>query len=208
MKQTISLVLNFVLLIAVAVLYYLHFSASHSQDVNTEKPSKTQQQRANSNNLNLPLVYVNSDTILERFEMVGVIQAELLEEKSRLERRLQTEAEKYQQELERYQGIAASLSPRQRAIEEEAILKRQQEIYQLEETLSIEFAERERKLSEQLKQKLNELFEQPEYRSKYQVILSRGMLGSNILYADSTMNITDMVIEDLNNNYNTEKLSK
>lgn len=208
MKQTISLVLNFVLLIAVAVLYYLHFSASHSHDINTEKPSKTQQQRANSNSLNLPLVFVNSDTILERFEMVGVIQAELLEEKSRLERRLQTEAEKYQQELERYQGIAASLSPRQRAIEEEAILKRQQEIYQLEETLSIEFAERERKLSEQLKQKLNELFEQPEYRSKYQVILSRGMLGSNILYADSTMNITDMVIEDLNNNYNTEKLSK
>lgn len=208
MKQTISLVLNFVLLIAVAVLYYLHFSASHSHDVNTEKPSKTQQQRANSNSLNLPLVFVNSDTILERFEMVGVIQAELLEEKSRLERRLQTEAEKYQQELERYQGIAASLSPRQRAIEEEAILKRQQEIYQLEETLSIEFAERERKLSEQLKQKLNELFEQPEYRSKYQVILSRGMLGSNILYADSIMNITDMVIEDLNNNYNTEKLSK
>ena len=208
MKQTISLVLNFVLLIAVAVLYYLHFSASHSHDINTEKPSKTQQQRANSNSLNLPLVFVNSDTILERFEMVGVIQAELLEEKSRLERRLQTEAEKYQQELERYQGIAASLSPRQRAIEEEAILKRQQEIYQLEETLSIEFAERERKLSEQLKQKLNELFEQPKYRSKYQVILSRGMLGSNILYADSIMNITDMVIEDLNNNYNTEKLSK
>lgn len=208
MKQTISLVLNFVLLIAVAVLYYLHFSASHSHNTSETTPSKKDQQRINSNNLDLPLVYVNSDTILERFDMVGVIQAELLEEKSRLERRLQSEAEKYQQEVERYQGIAASLSPRQRAIEEEAILKKQQEIYQLEEKLSIEFAERERKLSEQLKQKLNELFEQPEYRSKYQVILSRGVLGSNILYADSAMNITDMVIEDLNNNYNTEKLSK
>ena len=60
MKNNISIVLNVILLLAVIVLYVLHF--------NGEKSSEEQKEVKNTEPVDLSIAYVNSDSLLKNYD--------------------------------------------------------------------------------------------------------------------------------------------
>lgn len=197
MKFNISSVLNIVLLVAVGYLYYLNFSSSDTKK-NSEKKTQESTIEPNSNSI----VYVEYDSILTQYNMVSDMQEELLSEKTKMETRLQIEVENYKKEVQTFQERAPYFSDRQRQIEQESLLNKEQEIMQLEQNLNYEFADRQSALNDKLETKLQDLFKSNEFSNQHIMIFGKGV-GSNLLFANSGLNITKQVIEKLNDDYSS-----
>ena len=111
MNNKLSFSLNIVLLVAVAVLYYLHFSnfgATYSSQQSgdssqTEKPIVLMPKDIK----NSKVVYVNIDVVNEKYEMLKDFSKDVLSQQQRLESTYQAKAQKLQQEYEEMQQKAS-----------------------------------------------------------------------------------------------------
>jgi len=194
MKLNLSSILNIVLLVAVGYLYYQNFSEP-SQKAKAKIEKRVAQPNDNA------IVYVEYDSVLTKYNMVNDMQQELLLEKTKMETRLQVEVENYKKEVQTFQERAAYFSERQRQKEQEVLMAKEQEIMQLEQNLQYEFADRQTALNTKLETKLQDLFRTEEFSNQHIMIFGKG-IGSNLLYADAGLNITNLVIERLNEDYN------
>lgn len=196
MKANISLLLNAILLVAVIYLFTQLPGGEKSSETSTNSQVSASQNSSHGGSI----VFVEYDSILFKYNMVSDMQEELLAERSRLESRLQTEVNKYRSEVQTFQERAPYFSERQRNIEQERLMAKEQEIMQLEQNLSMEFAQRQEALNLKLEQQLQDLFSSEEYKNQHVMIFGKGT-GSNLLFADSTLNITQKVVEKLNSDY-------
>lgn len=202
MKFNFSSALNIVLLVAVGYLYYSNFSGGNSES----KSSKTTEGKVIEPNSNA-IVFVEYDSILTKYNMVNDMQEELLAEKNKMETRLQIEVENYKKEVQTFQERAPYFSDRQRQKEQERLISKEQEIMQLEQNLSYEFADRQTALNEKLETKLQDLFKSDEFSNQHIMIFGKGV-GSNLLFANSGLNITNLVLARLNEDYEANKTTE
>jgi outer membrane protein len=81
--KNLSLILNAVLIVAVGVLFYLHFS--------TKGSAKASPARSASMNLvqpDVPIVYVNIDTLLNNYDYFKDMQNDFADKQSEMEAEL------------------------------------------------------------------------------------------------------------------------
>lgn len=191
--KNVSLVLNVVLLLAVAVLYYFHFSGSQEQPESAQGVSP-----------DLAVAYVNSDSIFNQYKFVtdfkGVLESKSADAQKKLENRMQT----LQREVEDFQRTAGNMTINQaRALEEDLVRKRQNlQVY--EQTLSQELMKEEAEFTEELYDKLTSYLKDYGTTHNLQMVLSY-QKGSGVLFASDSLDITETVIEALNTNYDNEK---
>ena len=81
--KNLSLILNAVLIVAVGVLFYLHFSAKGST---TAGPAKAE--GISIYQPDVPIVYVNIDTLLSNYEYFNDMQNDFADKQSELEAEL------------------------------------------------------------------------------------------------------------------------
>jgi outer membrane protein len=138
MNKNFSVILNVVLAIAVAVLYYLHFSspstatadAEGTDSTSTAKPIVLDPKDIKASKI----VYVNLDVLNEKYEYIQEVSASAKAEQRSLESQYQSKAQKLQDDYVAYQTKAQQglLSENQAKAEEEALMKRKEELDQLE----------------------------------------------------------------------------
>ena len=87
--------------------------------------------------------------------------------------------------------------------EQNRILKKRQDLEELQERLSNELAIESNKNNVLFRDSINSFINQYNKAKGYNIILSR--LGDNILYIDNAMNITQEVIDGLNARYKASK---
>ena len=194
--KNLSLILNGILAIAVIVLFVKVFSE-------TSKGSSTHSSAAHDSICNgvLPIAYINVDSLLLNYNFAKEANESLIskQEESRLNintkaRQLQTEMGEFQRKLE-----ANAFLSRDRAEQEQArLLKRQQDLQQLDGQLSQQLMQVQQKMSEQLRDTIESFLETYNKSGKYEYILSNTS-KDNILYAnknkgyDITAEITDLL---------------
>ena len=74
--KNLALILNGVLAVAIAVLYYFHFSA---QSASKMPESTVDMAKVDSISSFMRIAYVNTDTLWEQYEMIDVLQEELVD---------------------------------------------------------------------------------------------------------------------------------
>ena len=109
--KNLPLILNVVLLVAVGVLYYLHFAPKKSASSDTTSSFDIGE---------LKLAYINSDSVLSKYEYLKA-SAEILEAKSKkVEQDYINRAQSLQKEIEAYQRNVNNMTVGQvRAVEED-----------------------------------------------------------------------------------------
>lgn len=193
--KNISIILNAVLLVAVGVLFYLHFSAStptkkvvNSEGVETAEGGE--------------LAYVVIDSLRKNYKFFEDLRELLIQKQQNSELSLNRKAAAYEKEAVDFQEKIQKHLITQRQAEEmnQKLMTKQQNILKLKETLSKQLAEDESSMNKQLQDSISSFLE--EYNSgRFRLILSVSM-GQNLLYGDAALNITDEVISGLNNRYN------
>lgn len=202
--KNLSLILNGILAIAVIVLFVKVFGDSSK---GTSKHSvATHDSICNGM---LPIAYVNVDSLLLNYNFAKEANESLIrkQEDSRLNintkaRQLQTEMSEFQRKLE-----ANAFLSRDRAEQEQArLLKRQQDLQQLDGQLSQQLMQVQQKMSEQLRDTIESFLETYNKDGKYEYILSNTS-KDNILYANKAKgyDITAEITELLNKRYANKK---
>jgi len=198
----ISLVLNGILLIAVIILFYLVLGKE------SNKPANMVMKAGNSTvSGSLPIAYVNVDSLLLNYTFAKNANESLIkkQEDSRLTlnsraRQLQVEMSEFQRKLENN----AFLSRERAEAEQSRLMKKQQDLQQMEGAMSQQLMEQQQKMSEQLRDTINAFMKDFNKGNRYQMIISN-TANDNVLYAGKSYDITSEVITKLNERFGKKK---
>jgi outer membrane protein len=199
--KNLSLILNAVLIVAVAVLFYLHFSAKGSAK---QGPAKAES--VNIYQPDVPIVYVNIDTLLNNYEYFKDIQDDFADKQSELEAELNNRSRQYEASAMDYQNkIQKGLVTRREAAElEQQLLGEQQSLLQLRDQLTMELTEEEQVSNRKLINAIMEYLKEYNADQNYQFIFSNSF-GDNVLFANEQLDITYSILPGLNAKYKAEK---
>ncbi|MEN9523713.1 MAG: hypothetical protein RL065_2090 [Bacteroidota bacterium] len=191
--KNISLVINAVLVVAVAVLFYLHFKSPSSSVGKAAKISG-----------NMKIAYVNTDSLLEHYDFYIKSKKELEDEEEKNSNLLNGHAQALQRELEDAQAKASTMNAMQLQFAQENLQKKQQDLMQKKEMLSDEFSKKMQKMTDDLTNKIHDYLKQYNKERNYDYILGF-QRGGGILYAQTELDITKEIIKGMNEEYNKEK---
>lgn len=196
-----QIVVDAILAVAVIALFTLFF---------TRKPAK--KAVASAENVvvadsNLPIAYLNLDSVLTQYQFAIEASDKLMtkQEDARLKlntkaRTLQSEAADFQRKLEN----GAFMSRDRAEQKQQELLKKQNDLQELEAKLTNDIMLENQKLNMQLADTINNFLREFNADGRYQVIFANAG-KDNILQAADGYDITAEVVEALNTRYNKKK---
>jgi outer membrane protein len=199
--KNISLLLNGVLIIAVAVLYYLHFSSSVGSTTtttssNTLKGSAAQQASKR-------IVFVNTDSLSQKYEYYKDAQKELEEKQSKLDTELGGRLRALQNEAVAFQKKAATMTQEQGQQAEQLLMRKQQDLEQYRTRLGQQLAEEQQNKNREIYESIAKYLEKRNANSQYDYVIGYTRGNPTVLFANEGLDITKEVIEELNKEYKT-----
>lgn len=208
--KNLSLLFNVVLSICVVILFYLHFSSK-----NATPPVKNEIVITDSTGATTPLVldlkpsqfvYVNSDTLLEKFEMTKVIRKELESSRKTSENNFQSKVQAFQSEIQNLQERATSMTQEQGEAKQRELALREQQLGEMQVQLQEQLGKKEAEKTEALHKFISDYLKR-NYSDKYTYILGYSQ-GGGILLANESLDITSEVVKGLNKEYEISKKIK
>ncbi len=193
--KNISIILNAILIVAVGVLFYLHFSSSKP----AEKAKSNKKVEVAESAL---VAYVNIDSLTKNYKFFEDLRELLIQKQQNSELSLNRKAAAYEQEAMDFQEKIQKHLITQRQAEEmqQKLLSKQQTILKLRETLGMQLAQDEAAMNKQLHDSINSFLAEYNQDGRFKLILSISM-GQNLLYGDESLDITEEVISGLNQRY-------
>lgn len=208
MKNNLSAVLTVVLLIAVGILFYLHFSskkeiAAVKDQADTTTPKLTF--NVPKNLAGARVLYVNIDTISLKYEAFADLSKEAGGNLSYLQKSYDKKAQELQSRYDVYQQKiqAGAISSDDAAKEEAAITSGMEELKKMENNIAALQGSAMEK-NARITDDITTYFKSYSKDKGIDYILSYGG-GSNVLYANDSLDITRDVLEALNENYRKTK---
>ncbi len=198
MKNNLSIVLNVVLLIAVVVLYVLHFSGKSTSEGNNELVD------SQINPENFSIAYVNSDSLLKNYDFFKDLEKQLIAKRDKLNIEYQNRAEGLQKEIVNFQSTAGNMSINQARAVEEDLRKKQQNLMMYQEQLGQQLMGEEAKMNSELYDKVSDYLRDYGLNKNLQLVLTYTK-GSGVLYANDSLDITNQIIVGLNEAYGEEQ---
>lgn len=199
--KNLSLVLNAVLIVAVGVLFYLHFSTG-----NESKSVQPASENISSVSPGMSIVYINIDSLLNNYEYFADMQVEFADKQSEMEAELNVRSRQYEASaLDAQNKVQKGLVTRREAAElEQQLLQEQQGLLQLRDQLTMQLAEEEQVMNRRLINEIMEYLEDYNENYNYQFIFSNSF-GDNVLFANDELDITSSVLKGLNESYRQGK---
>jgi outer membrane protein len=195
----INTIVNVVLAVGLIVLYILHFTGTS----NVKSTPRTAGSDSTSLSAQLPIAYINVDSLLLNYNYSKDLNEVLIRKRENAQATLTEKARKLDGEMKEFQRKRennAFLSEQSFKSQQQALLKKQQDLQQLEENLTQQLGKEQQKMNEQLRDSIYKFLQEYNKDHKYQMILSNTM-NDNIMVADNAYNITNEVVEMLNSKY-------
>jgi outer membrane protein len=200
--KNVNYVINGVLAVAVVILFIMQFSGKKESAVTKASAS------GESGEVSvLPIAYVNVDSLLINYNYFKDLNEQLLkkEENSRANvnqqaRSLQTEVQEFYRKAENN----AFLTRERMQQEQERLMKKEQELKDLDAKLTQELLVERQKLNEQLRDTIISTLKVYNKDKAYQMIFSN-TAEDNILLAGDAYDITNELIDMLNKSYSGNK---
>ena len=193
--KNLSLILNVVLLVAVVILYVLHFSG----DGKVESRSSVSDTSA----VNLKVAYINSDSVLKYYDYLKVNRDQLEAKTKKMDQDLRNRTVGLQNEITAYQRNVSGMTLGQARAAEEDLGKKQQNLQLYQQSLQQQLMQEEAKLNRELYDRITRFLKEYGEEKGLQVVLKFDPT-SDVLYGGESLDITQDVIKGLNESYKTE----
>lgn len=196
--KNLSLILNAVLLVAVAVLFYLHFSSASPKKVTVSE---------NAPSGDLTLAFVNADSLIEQFAFIDDRKAILEAKSKKLEADFRNRAQTLQNDIAAYQRNQSSMTIGQAKALEEDLGKKQQNLQLFEQRINQDLMADQQKLMKELYDRLQAFLKVYCEENNVQMVVKYD-LSSDVMYGKPALDITEAVVAGLNSEYAAEKDGK
>ena len=193
--KNLSLTLNIILFIAVAILYFLHFSSD-----NTVEEAGDESATSAFDKSNLKIAYVNSDSLISNFDFFIEKSEELESERLKSESDLETRARGIEKQVSDFQRTRGNMTINQARAIEEDLYKKQQNLLQYRENLAQNLMKKESEINNELYDKVSSYLKDYGSQHQMEIVLSYTR-NSGVLYANDSLDITQVVIAGLNESY-------
>jgi outer membrane protein len=191
-----SLILNVVLLVAVVILYVLHFSSG--------SPSGRSSAGSNITPSDLKIAYINQDTLLKYYEFVKLNRDQLEAKAKSYDDQLAARQNSLQREVQAYQAGAANLTIGQARTIEEDLQKKGQNLQMFQQSLSQQMMQEQAKVSEELYGKITSYLKDYSKERGIAVIIKYDR-ESDLLFGGDSLDISKDVIKGLNDAWKIEQ---
>lgn len=191
---------NAVLLLGLVGIYILHFTSAPKSKVNAEATAPLQKEGG------LTVAYVNTDTLLAKYQYAIDMEKELLAYKDQQEAYGRKQVEQFQTDYQNYLQNGANMTLTQQQQKEAELKQRSEKLATLEQELTAKIMERQMTENTKL---LNAIFayirEYNAANQQFDIILRKTFNDSPTLYLNPAMDITDEIVAGLNEEYKTVK---
>jgi outer membrane protein len=195
MMKNLSLVLNIVLLLAVGYLYYYDFSGKKTNAV----AAKLSNYRASdSNNYRPPLAYVELDSLNEKITFIKEKRKELEAEMKAIEQEQENGYRGLQAQKDNFLKRGAAITEEEAQVFQGKLIEQQQRIDTRKQELSQKLNEKSFGIMEGIQKKLKDFLSDYNKDKKYMYIFTTGTGLDYMVFKDSSLNITNDVIQGMN----------
>jgi len=186
-----SLIWNIVLTLAVAVLFFLHFSNKPDGSSTAADGAVVPGRRT---------VYVQVDSLLKNYDFFKDTKKELENKNFQLENELNTKGRSLQNEVAFFQQKAQTMTPEQARSTEAQLMKKQQDLVAYRDQAAQSLGQEEAKKNEQLYKNIRAYIEKYNKDNGFEYVLGYS-LGGGILFANPSLDVTQKIIDGLNKEY-------
>lgn len=189
----IQISVNVILVAAVATLFVL-FSTNSKAETSVVEVAKSEK---------LPIAYLNTDSLLVNYLFAQDANEKLMKKQEDARLKLNTKLRTFQNEVADFQRKLENNAflTRERAEQaQQALLKKEQELQELEAKLTEDIMLENQKLNAQLADTLTKFLEEYNADGRYHMILSN-TAKDNVLFAIPGYDITEEVTKVLNARY-------
>jgi outer membrane protein len=151
------------------------------------------------------IVYVNSDTLLAKYNFSIDQNKQFKATADSLQNILQGREAAFQNSVNSYQKGATTMSDAQRKQTEGVLGQQQQELQQLQQVFQQQASQKQLDLTKQLSKKLQDFLKDYSSTHHYKMVMIYSQLNSGILYGDPSLDITTDLLKELNAAYTKEK---
>jgi outer membrane protein len=195
--KNLNLIVSGVLVVAVAVLYYLHFAAGSQPESPATQPSGAP----------VRVAYINADTVLKYYDYFKENQEKLRKKGEKFNNDLKNRAQGLQTEINNYQRNLSNLTIGQAKAIEEDLGRKQQNLQLEEQRLTQELMAEQGRMNEELYLKITDFLKGYSRERGLQVVLKYDP-SSDVLFAGDSLDISRDVIEGLNKAYRSIPAAK
>ena len=199
--KKLQLILNIVLFLAVAVLFFFQFSSP-------DKVAKEQSEASFiiADSTGFVVAYIEFDSVLLKYEMFNDLQGELMDKQTKAEAELNSKSQSWEKRAADYQDkMSKGLITRTNAAQiEQQLYQEQQNLLQLRDQKTRELAEEAAVMERQVRYAIVEFLEEYNADKKFKYILGKSF-GSNIMYASANLDVTSEVLDGLNQQYREQE---
>ncbi len=198
----ILLICNAVLFLGLVGIYILHFTGNNGGNSKVNVNAKAPVVKEGG----LKVAYVNTDTLIAKYEYAKDMEKELMAFKNQQEAYGKQQVAKFQKDYDDYLKNGANMTLTQQQSTEAELKKRAEKMATLEQELTAKIMERQMMENTKL---LNAIFafvrEYNEQNQKFDIILRKTFENSPTLYMNEAMDITDEIVNGLNEEYKNLK---
>ena len=151
----------------------------------------------------LTIAYINTDTLMAKYQYAIDLQKQLQDFQSAKESSYKQQISQFQKDYEAYiKNGGENMTLSQQQAKEKELQERSQRLQSLEAQYAQEVAQKTLTESEKMTHAVyNFIRDYNAQNQKFTLILSRSFSSSPILYGDEGMDITDEIVKGLNDEY-------
>lgn len=195
--KKVNLILNIVLVLAVAALYVLHFTGNSK----TEHTASAEDSRITAGSGDI--VYINLDTLVNQYDMYNDLRTELESKVSAIENDLNKKGRALENDMKSFQEKMQKglLTRSQMETMQNDLMARDQEFRNLTQQKQMELAEEESVMYNRVMDAIRTYVDNYNKDKQFSLILTTTAATNSIISGDQGLNITTEVINGLNQEY-------
>jgi outer membrane protein len=181
------------------------FAVMLSCQPKTEQAAETTTQSESSVEFSdLKVAFVLTDSVINKYEYFKTKSAELQEKGKKFESDLQGRARGFEQEVANFQQTGGNMTPNQQRAKQEELVKKEQNLMTYRDNLMQELAGDESTLYSEVYDKVQAYLKKYAEENDLDLILSYTR-GGAVWYGKDALDLTDKVVEGLNQEFASEK---
>lgn len=154
---------------------------------------------------NEKIVYVNSDSLLTKYEYFKEIKVKLEAKTKSAQQDMASKQQAFQREVAKYQQDANTMPADQRASTEQRLARKQQELGTYQQNAGAALQNEQATENEKLYDKVADYLQGYAKKKGFKMVLTYSKGNSAILFADESLDVTSEVIIGLNEAYKADK---
>lgn len=202
--KNLSIVLNAVLLVAVVVLFVLHFSGRSC--ATSAEPTIGGAVKGEATKV----VYINTDTLMSNYKLAQELNEVFLKKQEDRRTELNIKAKSLDQEANEFQRKLQNngfISEARAVDARDQIMIKQQNLQRLQQEMSDKMMREQNELNKKLYDEVTAFLGKYNQEKDFDIVLTT-TLGGNVLYAQPGFDITGEIVERLNAEYDSSQSKK